>query len=91
LDINEYLGKRLRRRRRAVGMTQHELAEHMGVTFQQVQKYECAASQMPARRLPVIAAALGVSVDYFFAGLDEDRPYVPTRRPAAPAHEIPPP
>ena len=49
--IDEHLGRRLRRRRRLLGLTQHQLASACGVRFQQIQKYECAANRMSAARL----------------------------------------
>lgn len=51
-------------------MNQQQLAERLGVTFQQVQKYENAGNRISASRLQAAATALGVSIDYFFAGLE---------------------
>lgn len=65
-DINVMIGRRIRRRRRIMQMTQATLAEHVGVRFQQIQKYECAANQLCAGRLYRIALALQVPVSYFF-------------------------
>jgi len=71
-EIDEHLGKRLRRRRRLLGLTQQQLALTCGVRFQQIQKYECAANRMTAGRLWQLAAALDVPVSYFFEGLDAE-------------------
>lgn len=65
-----HVGKRLRRRRRLLGMTQQDLASQVGVRFQQIQKYECGANRITASRLYALARALGVSVQYFFDGLE---------------------
>ncbi|WP_297694613.1 helix-turn-helix transcriptional regulator [Phenylobacterium sp.] len=72
-DIDMHLGRRLRRRRRLLGLTQQELARACGVRFQQIQKYECAANRMSAARLWQLAEALEVPVAYFFEGLSELR------------------
>jgi transcriptional regulator with XRE-family HTH domain len=72
-DIDVHLGRRLRRRRRLLGLTQQELAQACGVRFQQIQKYECAANRMSAARLWQLAEALEVPVAYFFEGLKEAR------------------
>ncbi|HUZ11304.1 MAG TPA: helix-turn-helix transcriptional regulator [Caulobacteraceae bacterium] len=68
-DIDLHLGKRLRRRRRLLGLTQQQLASACGVRFQQIQKYECGANRISAARLWRIAEALDVEVGYFFEGL----------------------
>lgn len=70
-DIDLHVGKRLRRRRRLLGMTQQELAGEVGVRFQQIQKYECGANRITSGRLFDIAQALSVKVQYFFDGLEE--------------------
>jgi len=45
-DVDLNLGKRLRRRRRLLGLTQQTLAEEVGIRFQQIQKYECGANRV---------------------------------------------
>src|SRR5580704_1354303 len=80
-DIDVHLGKRMRRRRRLLGLTQQQLAMACGVRFQQIQKYECGANRVSAARLWKISSALEVPVNYFFEGLS-DLPVVvpgPTR------------
>jgi len=64
-----HVGKRLRRRRRLLGMTQQQLAESIGIRFQQIQKYECGANRVTASRLHELAVALNVPVGYFFEGI----------------------
>ncbi|MGA0600024.1 helix-turn-helix domain-containing protein [Caulobacter sp. KR2-114] len=70
-DIDLHLGKRLRRRRRLLGLTQQQLAGACGVRFQQIQKYECGANRISAARLWQLSEALEVPVGYFFDGLSE--------------------
>lgn len=67
-----HVGKRLRRRRRLLGLTQQELASQVGVRFQQIQKYECGANRMTSSRLYDLSRALHVSVQYFFDGIESD-------------------
>jgi len=69
--INEHLGRRLRRRRRQLGLTQAGLAQTGGVRFQQIQKYECGANAMSAYRLWDLARCLEIPVSYFYLGLAE--------------------
>jgi transcriptional regulator with XRE-family HTH domain len=68
-DVDVHLGKRLRRRRRLLGLTQQQLAGSVGVRFQQIQKYECGANRISAARLWQLAEALDVPVGYFYDGL----------------------
>ena len=70
-DIDLHLGRRLRRRRRLLGLTQQQLAVQVGIRFQQIQKYECGANRISAARLWRLAAALETSVAYFYDGLAE--------------------
>ncbi|MGA1341681.1 MAG: helix-turn-helix domain-containing protein, partial [Hyphomonas sp.] len=64
-ETDLHVGKRLRRRRRLLGMTQHELASQVGVRFQQIQKYECGANRITASRLFDLARVMNVNVQYF--------------------------
>lgn len=68
-EINCQIGKRILRRRRLLGLTQADLGEEIGVQFQQIHKYECAAVRVSGSRLFRLAAALKVPVQYFFDGL----------------------
>jgi transcriptional regulator with XRE-family HTH domain len=70
-EIDVHLGRRLRRRRRLLGLTQQELALACGVRFQQIQKYECAANRMSAARLWQLAEVLEAPVSYFYEGFTE--------------------
>ena len=68
--VDVHVGKRIRHRRWLVGMTQQQLAEQVGIKFQQIQKYETGANRVSASRLWDIADALDVQVSFFFEGLD---------------------
>ncbi len=70
-DIDLHLGKRVRRRRRLLGLTQQQLADSVGIRFQQIQKYECGANRISASRLWRLAEALQSPVGYFYDGLAE--------------------
>ena len=70
-DIDLHVGKRLRRRRRLLGLTQQNLATEVGIRFQQIQKYECGANRVSAARLFELSEALAVPVQYFYEGLSE--------------------
>ena len=70
--IDLHLGKRLRRRRRLLGLTQQQLASAVGVRFQQIQKYECGANRISAARLCELAEALEVPINYFYEGLEAE-------------------
>lgn len=73
--IDHHVGKRLRQRRRVLGLTQQKLAEDVSIRFQQIQKYESGANRISASRLWALAKALDVPVAYFFEGLEaEARP-----------------
>ncbi|GHF00273.1 transcriptional regulator [Aliiroseovarius zhejiangensis] len=68
--VDVHVGKRVRHRRWMVGMTQQQLAEKVGIKFQQIQKYETGMNRVSASRLWDIAAALSVPVSFFFEGLE---------------------
>ncbi len=70
--IDIHVGRRLRRRRRLLGMTQQGLGEQVGIRFQQIQKYECAANRISASRLFDLSEALHVPVQYFYDGLSNE-------------------
>ncbi|AZQ67556.1 XRE family transcriptional regulator [Silicimonas algicola] len=69
--VDVHVGKRIRHRRWLVGMTQQQLAEKVGIKFQQIQKYETGMNRVSASRLWDIAAALSVPVSFFFEGLSD--------------------
>ncbi|WP_372614597.1 helix-turn-helix domain-containing protein [Aquicoccus sp.] len=68
--VDVHVGKRIRHRRWLLGMTQQQLAEKVGIKFQQIQKYETGANRVSASRLWDISEALDVPVSFFFEGMD---------------------
>jgi len=68
--VDVHVGKRVRHRRWMVGMTQQQLADKVGIKFQQIQKYETGMNRISASRLWDIADALSVPINFFFEGLD---------------------
>jgi transcriptional regulator with XRE-family HTH domain len=66
--IDRHVGSRVRMQRMMLGMSQEKLADGIGLTFQQVQKYEKGTNRISASRLQHIAHILGVPVTYFFDG-----------------------
>jgi transcriptional regulator with XRE-family HTH domain len=85
-DIDLHLGRRLRRRRRLLGLTQQQLASAVGIRFQQIQKYECGANRISAARLWQLSEALEIPIGYFYDGLSEAQARREREAPAAPEH-----
>lgn len=69
--IDVHVGNRVRMRRMLIGMSQEKLGEKLGLTFQQVQKYEKGSNRVSASRLHHMAEILNVPVQYFFDDLPE--------------------
>ena len=65
-DVDTYVGTRVRMRRKMLGMSQEKLGSELGITFQQVQKYEKGTNRIGAGRLQDISEILGVPVSFFF-------------------------
>ena len=76
--IDIHVGSRVRLRRMMLGMSQEKLGEQLGITFQQIQKYEKGTNRIGASRLQHIARVLSVPVSFFF----EDAPPTPTAEPS---------
>ena len=76
--IDIHVGSRVRLRRMMLSMSQEKLGENLGITFQQIQKYEKGTNRIGASRLQHIARVLTVPVSFFF----EDAPMSPGERPA---------
>jgi transcriptional regulator with XRE-family HTH domain len=76
--VDVHVGARIRTRRLLHDMNQDTLATALGLTFQQVQKYESGANRVSASRLFEIAEVLGVTPEYFFSGLPFDDEGEPT-------------
>jgi transcriptional regulator with XRE-family HTH domain len=73
LDVDHYVSLRIRQRRIMLGLTQQQMAELIGVTYQQAHKYETGINRISAGRLYQIAQALGVDISYFFDEIDPER------------------
>jgi len=69
--VDRHVGLRIRMRRKELGVSQERLAESIGLTFQQIQKYERAANRVSASKLWEVARALSTNIGYFYEGLDE--------------------
>ncbi|MHA1570466.1 MAG: helix-turn-helix domain-containing protein [Alphaproteobacteria bacterium] len=67
--VDVYVGQRLRQRRELSGMPQKELARKLGISFQQVQKYESGANRISASKLWELCCVLDVAPGYFFDGI----------------------
>ena len=74
--VDRHVGLRIRLRRKELGVSQEKLAEAIGLTFQQVQKYERAANRVSASKLWEMSRALSTNIGYFYEGLadDQERP-----------------
>lgn len=73
LDVDHYVSLRIRQRRIMLGLTQQQMAELIGVTYQQAHKYETGINRISAGRLYQIAQALGVDIGYFFDDIDPEK------------------
>ncbi len=83
--VDGHVGRRVRERRNALGMSQETLADALGISYQQIQKYEVGADRVMASRLWDIAEALEVDVGYFFEGIQKRaiRKAMPRKSPTA--------
>jgi len=81
-DVDVLVGRALRRRRRLLGMTQLQVAEAVGVRFQQIQKYECAGNRISVSMLWKLACVLDVDVGYFFASAQRPGEIRPAAEPS---------
>ena len=71
-EVDQLVGDRIRRRRILIGLTQDQLGESLGISYQQIQKYETGANRVSAGRLYLIAARLEVSPGWFFDPIKSD-------------------
>src|SRR5215469_10650240 len=81
--VDDHVGERIRERRIMLGLTQQQLAELIGVTYQQAHKYERGINRVSAGRLYEIARVLNTPITYFYEGLGEQAP-----RPVAPRQRM---
>lgn len=72
--VDVHVGSRVRLRRGIMGLSQEKLAESLGLTFQQIQKYERGANRVSASRLFQLGEILDVPVNFFFEGFNPDEP-----------------
>ncbi|EPY01921.1 helix-turn-helix domain-containing protein [Magnetospirillum fulvum] len=72
-DIDRHVGARIRERRIMLGLSQQQMADLIGVTYQQAHKYERGINRISSGRLYEIAQALSVPVNYFFEGIETNR------------------
>ena len=79
-EVDRHVGAKVRERRLALGLTQQQVAEMLGVTYQQAHKYETGGNRISAGRLHQLARALEVGVGYFYEGLGSGEPARPTDR-----------
>ena len=79
-EVDRHVGAKVRERRIMLGLTQQQLADLIGVTYQQAHKYEKGVNRISAGRLHALARALGVDVGYFYEGLGSAEPPRPTAR-----------
>ena len=70
--VDEHVGRQIRARRRVLGMSQEDLANTLGLTFQQVQKYERGTNRVSASKLFAVARTLQCPVSFFFEGLEQE-------------------
>lgn len=68
-QVDTHVGERIRRRRRAMSMSQEDLAASVGLTFQQIQKYERGANRVSASKLYQLATTLKAPIEFFYEGL----------------------
>ncbi len=86
--VDVHVGARVRLRRKALKMSQQELAKHLNLTFQQVQKYERGSNRISASKLYEIANVLQVPIAFFFEGYHDDRTPLQPIGPGAPVQEF---
>lgn len=81
-EIDRYVGSRIRERRIMMGLSQQQMADMIGVTYQQAHKYERGINRISAGRLYEITQVLAVAISYFFDGIGgaEEQPAAPRHR-----------
>ena len=81
-EVDRHIGRRIRHRRQMLGLSQQELGVRVGVTYQQVLKYETGQNRVAAAQLYALATVLAVEIGYFYEGYGEA-----SRRPSPPSHD----
>src|ERR1700733_13754476 len=72
--VDRHVGERIRHRRAEMGLTQEDMGRVLGISYQQIQKYETGTNRISAGRLFEVGRALTVDVSYFFDGFDSEKP-----------------
>ena len=80
-EVDRHIGRRIRHRRQMLGLSQQELGDCVGVTYQQVLKYETGQNRVAVAQLYALATVLEVEIGYFYEGYSEA-----SRRPSPPSH-----
>ncbi len=70
--VDIHVGERIKLRRKLLGLSQQQMAKKLGLTFQQIQKYEKGLNRVGASRLWDISRVLNVSMDFFFSDMEKD-------------------
>ena len=86
--VDRHVGLRIRMRRKELGISQERLAESIGLTFQQVQKYERAANRVSASKLWEMSRALSTNIAYFYEGLGDGLAVSGSNLPRETLHEF---
>jgi transcriptional regulator with XRE-family HTH domain len=79
-DIDKHVGNRIRERRIMLGLSQQQMADMIGVTYQQAHKYERGINRISAGRLYEITQVLDVPISYFFEGIEQMETHSPAPR-----------
>ena len=79
IEIDQHIGQRVRERRIVLGLSQSDVADGLGISFQQFQRYETGFTRIAAGRLYGCAELLGVAPAYFFEGLEGSKSGTPDR------------
>jgi transcriptional regulator with XRE-family HTH domain len=86
--VDRHVGLRIRMRRKELGISQERLAESIGLTFQQVQKYERAANRVSASKLWEMSRALSTNISYFYEGLGDGLAVLGSNLPRETLHDF---
>ena len=86
--IDVHVGMRIRLRRQVLNLTQEQLAKLLGLTFQQIQKYEKGLNRISASRLWDIAQVLQTSIDFFYEDIDDQTAALSPRQKTAESEEF---
>ena len=80
--LEKHIGRQIRKRRLEIGLTQQDLSSRLGLSYQQIQKYETGLNRISAGRLVTVARILGTTLDYFVSNGDDHLPPKKSKTPA---------